>query len=137
MELPAPEGRVNMSVRVLLADDTQVMRQAIRRLLADHGEVEVVGEAENLAQTLQMMDALKPQVTVMDLHLPNFGYLDVKSHLNTTSQLLAISLSNDEEARLLADSFGAARLLDKMELYNELVPAILQLGMANEGAASA
>jgi DNA-binding NarL/FixJ family response regulator len=125
-----------MSVRVLLADNTQMMRQAIRRLLADHGEVEVVGEAENLAQTLQMMEALRPHVTVMDLHLPNSGRLDVKSHLKGT-QLLAISLSNDEEARLLAESFGAARLLDKMELYHELVPAILQLSSPNEGAASA
>ncbi|HXN64112.1 MAG TPA: response regulator transcription factor [Candidatus Acidoferrales bacterium] len=125
-----------MGIRVLLADDTQMMRQAIRRLLADHAEVEVVGEAENLVQTLQMMDALRPQVTVMDLHLPNFGYLDVKSHLNGT-QLLAISLSNDEEARLLAESLGAAKLLDKMELYNELIPAIMQLGSPNEGAASA
>ena len=126
-----------MRIRVLLADDTQMMRQAIRRLLADHGEVEVVGEAENLAQALQMMDALKPQVTVMDLYLPNVDRLDVKSHLKGTSQLLAISLSNDEEARLLAESLGAAKLLDKMELYNELVPAIVQLGSPNRGAASA
>ncbi len=126
-----------MRIRVLLADDTQMMRQAIRRLLADHGEVEVVGEAENLVQALQMMDALKPQVTVMDLYLPNVDRLDVKSHLKGTSQLLAISLSNDEEARLLAESLGAAKLLDKMELYNELVPAIVQLGSPNRGAASA
>ena len=65
-----------MTIRVLLADDTQMMRRAIRRLLADHREVEVVGEAENLAQTLQMMEALSPQVTVMDLYLQTEEHLD-------------------------------------------------------------
>jgi hypothetical protein len=49
---------------------------------------------------------------------------------------LAISISNDEEAKILAESFGAATLLDKMDLYNELIPAIMRLALPNASAAT-
>ena len=52
----------------------------------------------------------------------------VKSQLNCIKNTLAISFANDEEARSLAASYGAAALLDKMSLYTELLPAIMRLG---------
>lgn len=117
-------------IRVLLADDSDVMRRAIRLLLESHTEITLVGEALDFVQAIQMTNELKPQVILMDLHMPKGRYLDVKSHLNlSTSQLLAISLSNDEEATILAQSFGATALLDKADLYNALVPAIMKLNL--------
>jgi hypothetical protein len=50
--------------------------------------------------------------------------VDVKSRLNDGARIVAISLANDEEAEALAKSFGAVALLDKMELADELIPAI-------------
>lgn len=117
-------------IRVLLADDSDVMRRAIRLLLESHTKIKLVGEALDFVQAIQMTNELKPQVILMDLHMPKGRYLDVKSHLNlSTSQLLAISLSNDEEATILAQSFGATALLDKADLYNALVPAIMKLNL--------
>lgn len=58
-----------MCVRVLLADDTAVMRKAIRSLLADENQIQVVGEAEDFAQTLMLTRKLKPQVVILDLHM--------------------------------------------------------------------
>jgi DNA-binding NarL/FixJ family response regulator len=118
-----------MPVKVLLADDTEFVRQAIRRLLEGRPEIEVVGEAANFAQTIQMSNDLKPDVIVMDLHMPDetrISPLEVKSLLNSgTSRLLAISIWQDEDANALADSFGAFTLLDKSDLGNTLIPAIL------------
>ena len=51
----------------------------------------------------------------------------VKSQLNCIEYTLAISFANDEEAKSLAASYGAVALLDKMGLYTELLPAIMQL----------
>jgi hypothetical protein len=65
----------------------------------------------------------------MDLHLAcqnGITPLDVRTNLNHGSRLVLISLSNDEEAEALAESFGAVTLLDKMKLFDELIPTILQ-----------
>ena len=59
----------------------------------------------------------------------------VKSHVNQGSRLLAISLSIDEEAKALAEGFGAVVLLDKMNLASTLIPTIMQLKRERSAAA--
>ena len=119
-----------MSIKVLLADDTDIMRKAIRNLLSDEPEIELVGEAMDFSETIRLTDDLRPQVIVMDLHMPNRKNLtasDIKSHVAPAhSCLLAISVWDDEETKKLATSFGAKHLLDKSKLGTELIPAILQ-----------
>jgi DNA-binding NarL/FixJ family response regulator len=127
-----------MCISVLLADDKEIIRQAIRKLLADNPEVQLIGEAADFAQTIQMTQELKPNVVVMDLHLADFRNGENISDMPLgKSRLLAMSLANDEEAIVLAESLGAIRLLDKMNLYDELIPAIIELGAPSANAASA
>ena len=120
-----------MSIKILLADDSEIVRRGIRQLVAAQTEIQIVAEAADFAQTIQMANDLNPRVIVMDLHMPdefNVTPQDMKSLLNHGSQLLAISLWNDEDAKGLAESFGATILLDKMDLANTLIPTIMQLG---------
>src|SRR6202035_1954122 len=88
------------------------------------------GEATNLAETLQMTAALKPDVLLLELHFDDESEYPadvVKAQiLRHAKCVLAISLWNDTEAKTLAKSLGAAGLLDKAKLYSELVPAIKQ-----------
>jgi DNA-binding NarL/FixJ family response regulator len=117
-----------MPVTVLLADDSEVMRQAIRQFLIKRPEIELVGEAADFDQAIQLMSDLAPQVTVIDLHMPHSCGQELKRKLcNGVSTLIAVSAWNDEESRILAKSYGAVQLLDKMSLYTELVPAIMQI----------
>jgi len=58
------------AVRVLLADDQALFREALRILLEARPEVEVVGEAGNGAEALDRAAALGPDVVLMDLHMP-------------------------------------------------------------------
>jgi DNA-binding NarL/FixJ family response regulator len=122
-----------MAIRVLLADDAKVMRHLIRELLEAQPELEVVGEAGDFAQTMRMVSDLKPRVVVMDLHMPSgigTAPADIKSRLESCgSKLLAISIWNEEGSRDLARDFGALQLLNKMELRETLVPAILHLAL--------
>lgn len=118
-------------IKLLLADDSKIVRRGICQLLACHGGIEVVGEAASFAQTIELAKGLDPQIVLMDLHMPDeteFTPQRVRAHLNKGSSLLAMSLSNDEEAAELAHSFGAAMLLDKAQLAKVLIPTIVQLG---------
>jgi DNA-binding NarL/FixJ family response regulator len=122
-----------MSIKVLLADDVAIMRRKISRLLANESTIELLGEAADFDQLVQMANELAPHVIVMDLYMAGNrqqGFRDIKSQLDEGSQLLAISFSSDAEAKLLAKSLGAAELLDKMYLAKELIPTILRLASA-------
>jgi DNA-binding NarL/FixJ family response regulator len=118
-------------ITVLLAEDADAIRSAIKRILQAEPGVALVGEAVNFSQTLQMTAELKPQVVLLDLHMPGeqeFSPAFVKSQLLLSAKhVLVISIWNDNEARALATSYGAATLLDKINLGSQLVPAILRL----------
>ena len=120
-----------MAIRILLADDAAVMRRMIRELIEAQPELKVVGEAGDFSQTMRMASDLRPDVVVMDLHMPSgirTAPADIKAHMEVCgSKLLAISIWNDPDSTALAEDFGAVRLLQKMELGEVLVPAILQL----------
>jgi len=77
-----------------------------------------------------MSNDLKPQVIIADLHMPDearVSPIEVVTLLNAgASRLVVISIWEDEEANVLADKFGAYTLLDKNDLGNTLVPAILE-----------
>lgn len=117
-----------LPIRVLLADDSDIVRNAIVRLLNNEPDVELVAETNSFSNLIQMAADLRPEILLMDLHLPerkDFTPDFVKSQLARVPTI-AISISNDDEARELAASYGALMLLDKMKLYEELVPAILK-----------
>jgi two-component system nitrate/nitrite response regulator NarL len=124
-----------MAIKVLLADDALMMRQMIRVLLQQHSELELVGEAGNFGQAMRMASDLKPDVVLLDLHMPggiDAVPADVRSRLEVSgSKVVAISIWNDEDSLALAKEFGAVKLLNKMELGGLLVPTILHVALAD------
>jgi DNA-binding NarL/FixJ family response regulator len=117
-------------IKLLLADDSKIIRRGICQLLANDAAIQVVGEAASFGQTIQMAQELNPRVVLMDLHMPDereFTPQQVRTNLNRESRVLAMSLRNDQAAQYLADSFGAAILLDKAELAKVLIPSIVRL----------
>jgi two-component system response regulator DegU len=119
-----------LPIRVLLADDSDVMRRAIVNLLNEEPSTELVGEAKGFAETIQFADVLKPDVLLMDLHMSDereYSPESVRVQLSTHAGcIVAISVWNDEKAKSLAERFGARVLLDKANLYAELISAIKQ-----------
>ncbi len=117
-----------MPIKVLLADDSQIMLTAIRKVLGRDPRLQIVGEVSNFTDVLKLILEVQPDVLLMDLHLPERISLPsdfVKTKLASVPCTLAVSLSNDNEAKALAESYGAASLLNKMNLYNEMIPAII------------
>src|SRR5438552_6760713 len=117
-----------MCVRVFLADDAEVMRKAIRRLLSGREDIAVVGEAANIRETIQKTAELHPDLIILDVSMPEKDRIaptKVKSLLNG-AKILAITLGADDVKEELLQGIGAAKLLDKMDLFEQLIPAILE-----------
>ena len=112
-----------MCVRVFLAEDSEPVRKAIRILLSGCAEIRIVGEATTLSEAIEKSAELQPDEIIFDLHMAD----GEKERLPADPKLIAISFANDDEAAALAYKIGATKLLDKMELANELIPAILEL----------
>jgi len=117
-------------IKVLLADDSQIIRNPIVRLLREEKAIEIVGEASDFAETLQKSASMRPDVVVLDLHMPDhfkFSAEAISAGLHSSARyVLAISAWNDEETKTLAQTYGANATLDKFKLNEELIPAILQ-----------
>jgi two-component system chemotaxis response regulator CheB len=131
MSLLSQRGTEATHCSVLLADDSDLMLRMIGRLLQEEARIELLGQAKSLAQTLQMTAELKPQVVVMDLHMPDettFKPDFIRSQLlRSAKHVVIMSVWNDEESQALANSYGAASFLDKNTLSSTLIPAILNL----------
>jgi DNA-binding NarL/FixJ family response regulator len=122
--------QAGMPITVLLADDSSIMLDAIRKLLEEEPRIRIVGEADTFASAVQMVADKKPDILLLDLHMPQKRELNaplVKAQLACVPYTIAISFANDEEAKSLAASYGAVSLLDKMSLYSQLLPAIMRL----------
>jgi two-component system response regulator NreC len=123
-----PQGR-KTTIKVLLADDSDVMRTAIRTVLNEDTRIRIVGEAATFAETVQKIADRQPDVLVLDLHMPekrDFTPASVKTQLGSVERIVAVSFANGDDSKALAEGYGAAALLDKMNLYETIVPAILQ-----------
>jgi chemotaxis response regulator CheB len=128
LSVPSPSQQVTL----LVADDADVIRKTLRNFLTGEPAIKLLGEASSFAETISMTAALKPDVILLDLHMPDdrsFNPEFVKANLSG-ARVLAMSLLGDfeseEEIRLLAENYGALRVLDKAKLCDELIPAILQ-----------
>jgi DNA-binding NarL/FixJ family response regulator len=117
---------VTPPVRILFADDSDVIRQAVCAFLKNVPDVTVVGEARDFGELLRMHAELTPDIVLLDLHMPDqksFDVATVRAGLHG-SCVIAVCIWNDKTAIELAQSYGAVKLLDKGELYLTLIPTI-------------
>ena len=118
-------------IRMLLADDSDVIRRVLFDYLQEEPLIEIVGQAKDFTELLEKAPALKPRVVLMDLHMRDeykFKPEFVRSELQASAEhVLAMSLSYDDEAVVLSNSYGASLLLDKSKLITELVRTVEKL----------
>src|SRR6266581_1567630 len=121
-------------IRVLLADDHTVVRQGLRALLAAEGDMEIVGEAENGRQAVQLVKKLLPDVAVMDIAMPVLNGLEATRQITrsvpSTKVLVLSSYSDDEYVYQLTEA-GAAGYLVKQTAANDLLKAIREAQKGN------
>jgi two-component system, NarL family, response regulator DevR len=114
-------------IRVFLLDDHQVVRRGLKDMLEDEPDFEVVGEASTAAEALARVPALRPDVAVLDVRLPDGDGVTVcrelRSKLPDLGCLMLTSFP-DEEALFDAIMAGASGYLLKQALGSDLVSAV-------------
>jgi len=128
-------GTGNMEkIRVILADDHTVVRQGLRALLAAEGDIDIVGEAENGRQAIQLAKKLLPDVAVIDIAMPVLNGLEATRQITRsvpgTKVLILSSYSDDEYVQQLTEA-GAAGYLVKQTAANDLLKAIREAQKGN------
>lgn len=119
-----------MTITVLIVDDHAVVRQGLQALLASRPEVQVVGEAADGAQALQLAQALRPDIMLLDLLMPEMdgvAVLQQVRQLGLPSKILILSSSLDDERVLAAVRAGADGYILKASRVGELVQAIVRV----------
>jgi len=121
-------------IRVLLADDHTVVRQGLRALLGAEGDIEIVGEAENGRQAIQLVKKLLPDVAVIDIAMPVLNGLEATRQITrsvpSTKVLILSSYSDEKYVQQLTEA-GAAGYLVKQTAANDLLKAIREAQKGN------
>ena len=112
---------------VLLADDHAVVRDGLARLLQGQPDIEVVGEAANGYEAVDLAQKLQPQVVVMDVNMPRLNGIEATRRiLALCPETKVIGLSMHEQidyAQAMMD-VGARAYLSKAEATQELIATI-------------
>lgn len=139
----APTRERRSALRVFLLDDHEVVRRGLYDLLDAEPDVTVVGEASTAEQALARAPALRPDVAVLDVRLPDGDGVSVCRELRSRMPQVAclmLTSFDDEEALLDAIMAGAAGYVLKQVSGTDLVAAVRTVGsgqsMLDPGAAT-
>jgi DNA-binding NarL/FixJ family response regulator len=115
------------ALRILIADDNQLVRRGIAGLLANEKDCEVCGEAADVREVTQKTSDLHPDLVLLDVSMPGTNGLDIARLLRKQSSTLRIlMISQHDPQQLLPRSLeaGANGCVDKSRLATDLLPTI-------------
>lgn len=131
--VPLGGRRPARSVRVLLADDHRLLRETLRLLLEQRHEVEVVGEADDGREAVDLAEQLKPDVVLMDMGMPGLNGIEatqlIRRRLPRTRVLMLSGYDQDDRVAAALRA-GAAGYVVKNAPVDELLQAIQEVSQA-------
>ena len=118
---------MDKTVRIILADDHQILREGLRGILMKHSDMEIVAEADNGMTTVDMAKQLSPDVVIMDITMPDLNGIEATRQILRDApgvRVIALSMHSDRHfiERMLQS--GASGYLLKHCASRELITAI-------------
>ncbi|MGA7411240.1 MAG: response regulator transcription factor [Bryobacteraceae bacterium] len=113
--------------KILLADDHTIVRQGLKLILSSHGDLQVIGEAANGREVLELAEKLKPDVILMDVAMPELNGIEATRRLREVSpRTKVLVLSMHKEAVYVREILkaGARGYILKDAIDTELISAI-------------
>jgi DNA-binding NarL/FixJ family response regulator len=126
-------------MRVVLADDHEMVRKGIRAIFSGHPPWTVCGEAENGQQAIDLVLELKPDLVVLDLSMPVMNGFQAAAkirRLAPATKILVLSMHDSPQAKYEALAVGADAFLTKTastDTFIRTVTSLLDTGFSQEG----
>ena len=117
----------NDAIRVVLADDHAVIRAGLKAVIRSSRDVEVVGEAANGAEAVELAESLEPDVVVMDLTMPIMDGTTATQEITSrvpSTRVLVLTMHTESELVVPAMEAGASGYLSKIDADRDLLTAI-------------
>jgi two-component system response regulator NreC len=114
-------------IRVIVADDHHLVRQGIRALLEKQAHIQVVGEAQDGQEAVDLTHSLKPDVLLLDINMPRINGIEVVRRVReagSPTEILILSMYEDESLVIKALRNGARGFILKKSVTEELFTAI-------------
>ncbi len=125
--VPPPAGGSGDSIRVLVADDHALFRRGLNMILESENAIEVVGEAEDGVEAVDMAIDLAPDVVLMDVRMPRLSGIEAATRVRQSvpaAKILMLTVSDEEEDLYEAIKAGANGYLLKEISIEEVADAI-------------
>lgn len=123
-----------MTIRILIADDHQMLREGLRAILERDENIEVVGEASDGRTAVQMARALVPNVVAMDVSMPDLNGVEATRQIkaeNPAVKVIGLSRHSDKRYVLRMLEAGASGYVLKSGAYDELRRAVEAVSQGN------
>ena len=127
IEASDAHGYPRPMISILIADDHGIVREGLRRLLESESDFKVSGEASDGREVLVQVEALRPDVVVLDITMPRLGGLETLERLRTDfpgTKVILLSVHSDPAFIQSAISLGADGYILKNGRVAEIVTAI-------------
>ena len=115
------------NIRILIADESEFIRQKMKSALLNQPNLHIIAEAGSGAELLAKSADLKPQIVILDLALPTFGGLDILRKLQALSpdtKLIVLSLHEGKEMIAASMEAGVRGYIMKYDFQRKLVAAV-------------
>ena len=125
--MAVPEGSAMSMIRVLAADDHPIVRDGIARLVGTQADMELIAEASDGAEAVEQFRKHRPDVTLMDLQMPNMSGIDAISAIRNEfpdARIIVLTTYAGDVQVMRALKAGAQGYLLKALLRKELLETI-------------
>lgn len=122
-----------MNWKTILVEDEQLARQRLKRLLANYAEIEIVAEAENGAQGLELINQYQPDLVFLDIEMPIFNGFEMLAKLTENQPKIVFTTAYDQYAIKAFEEGSIDYLLKPIELerLDKTVAKLKQTNLAN------
>ena len=114
-------------IRVLLADDSVILRRCVAEFLEKCPDIEIAGEACNGKVAVELTKQLVPDVVVMDIGMPEMNGIEATRAIRNSIpkvKVVGLSINDDTDCRKAMRQAGAAAFVSKLKFSSVLIPAI-------------
>lgn len=117
-------------IRVFIADDHALIRQGIKRIIEFEPDIAVVGDAENGSKALEQISLLKPDMILLDFHMPDMTGLEVLralTDLDLETKVVMLTVADDKKTLLGCIEYGADGYILKDSDTTEIISAVREV----------